>query len=65
MSLVTGLARLPVARAASVPSVNVIQQQIGRAYSGACPGAVISVTAISTFNGLNALSNAGSKPWSG
>ena len=34
--------------------------QIGRAYAGTCPGAVISVTAISTFNGLNALNNAGS-----
>ena len=38
-----------------------VAEQIGRAYSGACPGAVISVTAISTFNGLNALNNAGSK----
>jgi len=37
-----------------------VAEQIGRAYSGACPGAVISVTAISTFNGLNALNSAGS-----
>ena len=34
-------------------------QQIGQSYSSACPGAVITVTAISTFNGLNALSAAG------
>jgi hypothetical protein len=38
-----------------------VARQIGQAYSAACPGAVISVTAISTFNGLNALNNAGSK----
>lgn len=38
-----------------------VARQIGQAYSAACPGAVVSVTAISTFNWLNALNNAGSK----
>lgn len=36
-----------------------VAQQIGQAYTGICRGAGISVDAISTFNGLNALNSAG------
>jgi ABC-type phosphate transport system substrate-binding protein len=38
-----------------------VARQIGGAYSGACPGADIAVTAISTFNGLNALNTGGQR----
>ncbi|MGP0022926.1 MAG: PstS family phosphate ABC transporter substrate-binding protein [Streptosporangiaceae bacterium] len=39
-----------------------VARQIGEAYTGSCHGATISVTAIATFNGLNALSSAGATP---
>jgi phosphate transport system substrate-binding protein len=36
-----------------------VAQQIGQAYTSTCPRASISVSAIATFNGLNAVNNSG------
>ena len=36
-----------------------VAREISQAYTGTCPGASISVSAIATFNGLNAVNNAG------
>jgi phosphate transport system substrate-binding protein len=42
-----------------------VAQQIATAYTGVCPAAAVSVSAIATFNGLNAVDSSGNSGGSG